>query len=88
MNTACLTSTSKIIVDRLLTSDNVQALFPFNIQELQDRNGYFYGINAISKNMIMYSRKYSKLANGIIVGQSGSGKSFATTGEMIVNMLS
>jgi type IV secretory pathway VirB4 component len=88
LNTACLTSTSKIIVDRLLTSDNVQALFPFNIQELQDRNGYFYGINAISKNMIMYSRKYSKLANGIIVGQSGSGKSFATKGEMIVNMLS
>lgn len=87
LNTACLLTRSKIIIDRMLTSDNVCALFPFNIQELQDRRGHFYGINAISKNMIMYDRKRSKLANGLIFGQSGSGKSFLTKGEIIPNFL-
>jgi type IV secretory pathway VirB4 component len=87
LNTACLLTRSKIIIDRLLTSDNVCALFPFNIQELQDKRGHFYGINSISKNMIMYDRKRSKLANGLIFGQSGSGKSFLTKGEIIPNLL-
>ena len=87
LNTACLLSKSKIIIDRMLTSDNCCALFPFNIQELQDKKGHFYGLNALSKNMIMYDRKRSKLANGLIFGQSGSGKSFYTTGELIPNLL-
>jgi len=87
LNTATMCSTSKIIVDRMLTSDDTRALFPFNIQELQDRKGHFYGINAISKNMIMYDRKRSKLANGLIFGQSGSGKSFLGKGEIIPNIL-
>mgnify|MGYP001657590459 CR=1 FL=1 len=87
LNTACLLTKSKVIIDRMLTSDNVCALFPFNIQELQDKKGHFYGINSISKNMIMYDRKRSKLANGLIFGQSGSGKSFYTKGEIIPNLL-
>lgn len=87
LNTACLLSNSKIIIDRLLTSDDTCALFPFNIQELQDKKGHFYGINSISKNMVMYDRKRSKLANGLIFGQSGSGKSFLTKGEIIPNIL-
>lgn len=87
LNTACLCGNSKIIIDRMLTCDNACALFPFNIQELQDKKGHFYGINAISKNMIMYDRKRSKLANGLIFGQSGSGKSFLTKGELIPNLL-
>lgn len=87
LNTSLLCGTSKVIIDRMLTSDNVCALFPFNIQELQDRNGHFYGINAISKNMIMYDRKRSRLANGLVFGQSGAGKSFLAKGEMIPNFL-
>lgn len=87
LNTAALCGNSKIIIDRMLTSDNACALFPFNIQELQDRNGHFYGSNAISKNMAMYDRKRSRLANGLIFGQSGSGKSFFTKGEIIPNLL-
>lgn len=87
LNTAILTGTSKVIIDRMITSDNTCALFPFNIQELQDKRGHFYGINALSKNMAMYDRKRSRLANGLIFGQSGSGKSFFTKGEIIPNLL-
>ena len=87
LNTAALCGNSKVIIDRMITSDNACALFPFNIQELTDRHGHFYGNNAISKNMIMYDRKRSRLANGLIFGQSGSGKSFLTKGEIIPNLL-
>lgn len=84
---ACLLCNNKVLIDRMLTSDNAQALFPFNIQELTDKSGHFYGSNAISKNMVMYDRKRSRLANGLIFGQSGSGKSFITKGEIIPNLL-
>ena len=87
MNTALLIGNSKIIQDRMITSDNATAMFPFNIQELQDKRGHFYGINAVSNNMIMYDRKRSKLANGLVFGISGSGKSFFTKGEIIPNLL-
>lgn len=87
LNTSLLCGNSKILIDRLLTSEQACAMFPFNIQELSDKNGHFYGSNAVSKNMIMYDRKHSKLANGLIFGQSGSGKSFITKGEIIPNLL-
>lgn len=87
LNTAILCNNSRVIADRTLTSDDVCALFPFNIQELTDKSGHFYGSNAISKNMVMYDRKRSKLANGQVFGQSGSGKSFIMKGEIIPNLL-
>lgn len=87
LNTAVLIGDSKVILDRLLTSQNACALFPFNNQELRDRKGYFYGTNAVSKNMIIYDRKRSSLANGLFFGQSGSGKSFFTKGELVPNLL-
>lgn len=87
LQTSVFYANSPIIVDRLLTSDNACALFPFNIQELTDKKGHFYGSNAISKNMVMYDRKHSKLANGLVFGQSGSGKSFIVKGEIIPNIL-
>ena len=87
LNTSLVCNNSKIIIDRMLTSDQACAMFPFNIQELSDKNGHFYGNNAISRNMVMYDRKRSKLANGLIFGQAGSGKSFITKGEIIPNLL-
>ena len=68
--------------DIMLTSESSLALFPFKILELQDSNGTFFGINPISKNMIMYNRRTSPLPNGFVLGKSGSGKSFIAKGEI------
>ena len=87
LNCAMLTGNCKLVVDYMMTSESACAMFPFNVQELQDKKGHFYGINTISKNMIMYDRKRSRLANGLIFGQSGSGKSFITKGELIPNLM-
>ncbi len=78
---------STIVQDRMITSDEVKAFNPFSVQELTDKRGHFYGSNAISKNLIMYDRKRSKLANGLEFGMSGSGKSFFIKGEIIANYL-
>ena len=87
MQSSLLLGAKFVVQDRMVTSDSACALFPFNIQEMMDKGGHFYGINAVSKNMIMYDRKNSKLANGLILGMSGSGKSFITKGEIIPNLL-
>lgn len=77
-----------IDIDRVLTTDSASVFFPFNMNEILDKNGVFYGLNAISQNMIVYNRKDSKLANGVILGQAGSGKSFSAKNEIIFNYLS
>lgn len=82
-----LTGVTSLARDIMLVSSSACALFPLDIQEIQDKNGTYYGNNSISKNMITYSRKESDLANGLILGKSGSGKSYITKGEMIPNLL-
>ena len=88
LKTSMLTGGRYLVQDRLMTSDNIVAINPFNIQEIMDDHGHFYGINSISKNMIMCLRRETKpVANGLVFGQSGSGKSFITKGEIIPNLL-
>lgn len=83
-----LTGFKELSRDIMLTSESSCALFPFKILELQDKNGTFFGINPISKNMIMYNRRTSPLPNGFVFGKSGSGKSFIVKGEIISAILS
>ena len=42
----------------------------------------YYGLNAVSNNMIMADRKQLKNPNGLILGTPGSGKSFSAKREM------
>ena len=43
----------------------------------------YYGMNALSHNIIMADRKKLKSANGLYLGSTGSGKSFAAKRELI-----
>ena len=42
----------------------------------------YYGLNALSNNMILCDRKRLKNPNGLILGTPGSGKSFAAKREI------
>ena len=55
---------------------------PYKTQEIIDKGGLYYGINAISHNLLMCNRKLLLNGNGFILGVSGSGKSFATKLEI------
>ena len=63
-----------------ISSSCLAMLMPFKTQELSDENGIYYGINQLSQNVIFANKKALKNHNGMILGQSGSGKSvFAKT---------
>ena len=55
---------------------------PFNVQELNDVGGNYYGINQVSKNINVGNRKKLINGNGFIFGVPGSGKSFFAKQEM------
>lgn len=51
---------------------------PFCTQELfMQAPAIYYGLNALSNNMIMADRKKLRTPNGVILGTPGSGKSFS-----------
>lgn len=70
-------------LERTLTTAAAAVFIPFTTQELYQMGGMYYGQNALSHNMIFFSRYNLKAANGVILGQPGSGKSFAAKREMI-----
>ena len=63
---------------RTLTTESTAVLMPYKTQEIIDNDGLYYGINAISHNLLMCNRKLLLNGNGFILGVSGSGKSFAS----------
>lgn len=77
---------NRLAVKRMLTTESASVFIPFTAQELNQKNGFYYGINAVSNNLILFSRLNSKNANGVILGTPGSGKSFAAKRE-IINVL-
>lgn len=74
---------NKTYVQRLLTTEASSVFIPFSAQELSQENGLYYGLNAVSRNLILFNRTNSKNANGVILGTPGSGKSFSAKREII-----
>ena len=73
-----------IEIQRALTTSSTAIFIPFTTQELfQDSpEALYYGLNALSNNLIMADRKKLKTPNGLILGTPGSGKSFAAKREI------
>ena len=73
-----------IPIKRALTTTSTAIFVPFTTQELfQGGEALYYGLNALSNNLIMVDRKRLKTPNGLILGTPGSGKSFATKREIL-----
>ncbi len=88
LNTALPYGVRKIDAFRTLTTESLSVLMPFNVQEVQDSHGTYFGQNVISKNLIMADRRQLLNGNSFILGVSGSGKSFIGKNEIIHLMLS
>lgn len=73
-----------IEIQRSLTTSSTAIFIPFTTQELfqSGSEALYYGLNALSNNLIMVDRKKLKNPNGLILGTPGSGKSFSAKREM------
>jgi len=75
---------NQIEIKRGLTTSSVAIFVPFTTCELFQRGeAMYYGLNALSSNLIMANRKELKNPNGLFLGTPGSGKSFSAKREVV-----
>ena len=73
-----------IEIERGLITSSTAIFVPFTTCELfQDGEALYYGLNAVSNNLIMANRKSLKNPNGLFLGTPGSGKSFSAKREIV-----
>ena len=80
---------NEVDIQRGMTTSSTAIFVSFTTQELfQDHRGaLYYGLNALSNNLIMVDRKMLKNPNGLILGTPGAGKSFAAKREIVNSFL-
>ena len=82
---SCLPLAQNLIeIQRSMTTSSTAIFVPFTTQELfqTGKEALYYGLNALSNNLIMVDRKKLKNPNGLILGTPGSGKSFSAKSEI------
>ena len=86
LNSALPIGNNLIPQQKMMPTRSVASIIPFDVKEVRQKGGMYYGQNAVSGNMIIYNRLMGQNPNGCVLGMPGSGKSFAAKRE-IVNVL-
>ena len=76
LNTVFPYGVRKINSLRTLTTESLATFIPFKVQEIHDDGGIYYGLNTISRNLIMINKANLLNQSSFLLGVPGSGKSF------------
>ena len=76
-----------ILIFNTLTTRAAAILVPFELQEMTQKNGFYYGLNTVSNRLLLFNRKSGDNYNALILGRSGSGKSFKAKEEILSSVL-
>ena len=87
LNTALPFGVRRINAFRTLLTESLAVFMPFRVQEIRQKRGICYGINAISKNLIIANRDVMMNGNCFILGTSGSGKSMMAKWDAFMKVL-
>lgn len=68
---------------RTLTTESLAVFVPFSSQEMTQRGGTVYGLNKVTHNIITFNRMMADSYNMLILGFTGSGKSFFAKKEIL-----
>lgn len=82
-NTAMPYGLRRIANLRSMTTKGVASLIPFNTQEVLVPGGIYYGVNAISGNLIIALRTVLINGNAMVIATSGGGKSLFVKQEIL-----
>ena len=85
-NSSLPLANNQLKIQRLMTNNTLTSINPFSVREIHQKTGMYYGLNASSRNMILYDRTTDVNPNGCILGMPGAGKSFSDKRE-ILNIL-
>ncbi len=88
LNTCLPLANTKVWANRFMTTESAALFIPFESQELIQPHGLYYGVNDVSRNLIMINRLKGQNSNALILGMPGSGKSMTAKIEMTQAYLS
>lgn len=69
-------------IKRSVITESAAVFMPFVNQEINEAGGIYYGVNAVSHNLILLNRRQQQNSNGMFLGAPGSGKSMLAKQEM------
>jgi len=73
----------EIKIKRTLLTDSTAIFLPYSNQDLIQQNGFYYGVNQISRSMLVLNRSNMENPAGFILGRPRSGKSFSCKREIV-----
>lgn len=83
----CLMGFYSIEFKRFFNAHSLGAFIPFDVPEYFDGDGIYYGLHKINHLPIFYDRNKNDNYNALVLGRSGSGKSFFVKREILLTRI-
>ena len=87
LNSALPFASLDLNVKRWMNTESASAFMPFSVEEIMQDGGTYYGVNAQSRNLILYNKMSASNPNSLILGIPGSGKSMSAKMAMTAALL-